>query len=43
MAEHGIYDPRQHPEEVVQPVLGKWNIFERNDFGARDGSRLSPG
>ncbi|WP_406236643.1 acyl-ACP desaturase [Nocardia sp. NBC_01009] len=35
MAKHGIYDLRQHLEEVVQPVLKKWNIFERNDFGAR--------
>jgi len=35
MAKHGIYDLRQHLEEVVQPVLKKWNVFERNDFGAR--------
>ncbi|NKY86421.1 acyl-ACP desaturase [Nocardia veterana] len=35
MAKHGIYDLRQHLEEVVQPVLKKWNIFDRNDFGAR--------
>ncbi|WP_040692336.1 acyl-ACP desaturase, partial [Nocardia vinacea] len=35
MAKHGIYDLRQHLEEVVTPVLRKWNIFERNDFGAR--------
>ncbi|MEV5838555.1 acyl-ACP desaturase [Nocardia sp. NPDC052112] len=33
MAKHGIYDLRQHLEEVVQPVLKKWNVFERNDFG----------
>ncbi|MDF0528444.1 acyl-ACP desaturase [Tsukamurella sp. 8F] len=33
MAKHGIYDPRQHREEVVMPVLKKWKIFERNDFG----------
>ncbi|WP_420749918.1 acyl-ACP desaturase [Rhodococcus sp. O3] len=33
MAKHGIYDLRQHLDEVVQPVLRKWNIFER-DFGA---------
>ncbi|MGI6797221.1 acyl-ACP desaturase [Gordonia sihwensis] len=32
MAKHGIYDLRQHLEEVVQPVLRKWNVFERNDF-----------
>ncbi|WP_227984119.1 acyl-ACP desaturase [Nocardia spumae] len=35
MAKHGIYDLRQHLEEVVAPVLKKWNIFERNDFGSR--------
>jgi acyl-[acyl-carrier-protein] desaturase len=35
MAKHGIYDLRQHLEEVVQPVLTQWNIFERNDFGPR--------
>ncbi|WP_067701676.1 acyl-ACP desaturase [Nocardia jejuensis] len=33
MAKHGIYDLRQHLEEVVMPVLKKWNIFERTDFG----------
>ncbi|MEG8183689.1 acyl-ACP desaturase [Nocardia terpenica] len=33
MAKHGIYDLRQHLEEVVMPVVRKWNIFERNDFG----------
>ncbi|KAF0846086.1 fatty acid desaturase [Nocardia caishijiensis] len=35
MAKHGIYDLRQHLEEVLLPVLRKWNIFERDDFGAR--------
>ncbi|MFC4127250.1 acyl-ACP desaturase [Nocardia rhizosphaerae] len=35
MAKHGIYDLRQHLDEVLLPVLRKWNIFERNDFGAR--------
>src|SRR6478735_1027164 len=35
MAKHGIYDLRQHLEEVVMPVLRKWNVFERNDFTAR--------
>ncbi|MGB3772233.1 MAG: acyl-ACP desaturase [Rhodococcus sp. (in: high G+C Gram-positive bacteria)] len=34
MAKHGIYDLRQHLEDVVMPVLRKWNIFERNDFTA---------
>ncbi|WP_072804787.1 acyl-ACP desaturase [Rhodococcoides yunnanense] len=32
MAKHGIYDLRQHLEEVVWPVLRKWKIFEREDF-----------
>jgi len=32
MAKHGIYDPRQHLEDVVTPVLRKWKIFERTDF-----------
>ncbi|MBF6171815.1 acyl-ACP desaturase [Nocardia blacklockiae] len=35
MAKHGIYDLRQHLEEVVLPVLRKWNVFDRNDFTAR--------
>ncbi|MCX4097287.1 acyl-ACP desaturase [Nocardia sp. alder85J] len=35
MAKHGIYDPRQHLEEVIEPVLKHWNIFERTDFGPR--------
>jgi len=34
MAKHGIYDPRQHLEDVVTPVLRKWRIFERTDFSA---------
>ncbi|MEJ9080711.1 acyl-ACP desaturase [Gordonia malaquae] len=33
MAKHGIYDLRQHLEEVIQPVLRKWNVFDRTDFG----------
>ncbi|MCF6387507.1 acyl-ACP desaturase [Mycobacterium sp. MBM] len=32
MAKHGIYDLRQHMDEVVLPVLRKWRIFERTDF-----------
>ncbi|RDI46365.1 acyl-ACP desaturase [Nocardia mexicana] len=39
MAKHGIYDLRQHLEEVLMPVLRKWNVFERNDFTAR-GDRI---
>ncbi|WP_330180093.1 acyl-ACP desaturase [Nocardia sp. NBC_01503] len=33
MAKHGIYDLRQHLEDVLMPVLRHWNIFGRNDFG----------
>ena len=29
----GIYDLRQHRDEVVMPVLRKWRVFERDDFG----------
>jgi len=32
MAVGGIYDARQHLDDVVMPVLRKWRIFERNDF-----------
>ena len=32
MAKHGIYDLRQHLEDVVWPVLRKWRVFEREDF-----------
>jgi acyl-[acyl-carrier-protein] desaturase len=28
----GIYDLRQHLDDVVLPVLRKWRIFERDDF-----------
>ena len=34
MAKHGIYDPRQHLDEVLTPTLRKWRIFEREDFSA---------
>lgn len=29
----GIYDLRQHLDDVVMPVLRKWRVFERTDFG----------
>lgn len=29
----GIYDIRQHREEVVMPILRKWQVFERTDLG----------
>jgi acyl-[acyl-carrier-protein] desaturase len=30
----GIYDLRQHRDEVVMPVLRKWRVFDRQDLGA---------
>ena len=39
MAKHGIYDLRQHLEEVVMPTLRKWEIFEREDFSAAGEAR----
>ncbi|MGL5441411.1 MAG: acyl-ACP desaturase, partial [[Mycobacterium] stephanolepidis] len=39
MAKHGIYDPRQHLEEVVTPNLRKWQIFDRSDFSAKGEQR----
>ncbi|MFF0457958.1 acyl-ACP desaturase [Nocardia africana] len=35
MAKHGVYDLRQHYEDVLEPVIRQWNIFGRNDFGPR--------
>ena len=31
----GIYDIRQHLDEVIWPVLRAWNVMERADFGPR--------
>ncbi|KIQ15969.1 acyl-ACP desaturase [Rhodococcus sp. Leaf7] len=39
IAKYGIYDLRQHLDEVIMPILRKWNIFERTDFGA-EGEKL---
>ncbi|CAJ1499994.1 acyl-ACP desaturase [[Mycobacterium] burgundiense] len=39
MAKHGIYDPRQHLDDVVKPVLRQWRIFERTDFSAEGEQR----
>jgi acyl-[acyl-carrier-protein] desaturase len=39
MAVGGIYDLRQHLDEVVMPVLRYWRIFERDDFSG-EGRRL---
>ncbi|HEX9497723.1 MAG TPA: acyl-ACP desaturase [Mycobacterium sp.] len=35
----GIYDLRQHLDDVVMPVLRKWRIFERDDFGPEGARR----
>ncbi len=29
----GIYDIRQHRDEVLMPVLRKWRVFDRTDLG----------
>ncbi|OHU15652.1 hypothetical protein BKG75_11205 [Mycobacteroides chelonae] len=39
MAAGGIYDPVQHLDEVVMPVLREWRIFERIDIDG-DAKRL---
>jgi acyl-[acyl-carrier-protein] desaturase len=35
IAKAGIYDLRQHHDEVIAPVLRHWRIFERTDLGPR--------
>ncbi|MFC4606036.1 acyl-ACP desaturase [Rhodococcus kronopolitis] len=43
LAMHGIYDLRQHLDDVLWPVLRMWKVFERNDFsdtGERARDRL---
>jgi acyl-[acyl-carrier-protein] desaturase len=43
LAKHGIYDLRQHLDEVLTPVLRMWQVFERTDFtgvGERARDRL---
>ncbi|MFJ2668182.1 acyl-ACP desaturase [Nocardia fluminea] len=35
MAKHGIYDLRQHLEEVLNPVVRKWDLLGRTDFTGR--------
>ena len=39
MAMIGIYDPRQHLDDVLQPVLRHWKIFELQNLDA-EGERL---
>ncbi|WP_102143610.1 acyl-ACP desaturase [Mycobacterium hubeiense] len=33
IAKAGIYDLRIHHDDVLQPILRYWRIFERSDFG----------
>ncbi|GAB07110.1 acyl-ACP desaturase [Gordonia amarae] len=33
IAEGGIYDLHRHRSDVVVPLLRKWRVFERDDFG----------
>lgn len=35
LAEAGIYDPAREPELVFTPLLTRWNIFTRTDFGEK--------
>ncbi|MBO0853850.1 MAG: acyl-ACP desaturase [Nocardia sp.] len=35
MVKHGIYDLSQHLNDVLNPVLRHWNVFDRTDFTAR--------
>ena len=35
MVKHGIYDLRQHLDEVLLPLLRTWGVFERSDFSPR--------
>jgi acyl-[acyl-carrier-protein] desaturase len=34
IAKAGIYDLRLHHDEVVAPILRKWRVFDRTDFGS---------
>ena len=34
IAKAGIYDLRLHHDEVVQPILKFWKVFDRTDLGA---------
>lgn len=33
IAKAGIYDLRIHHDDVLQPVLRFWRVFDRSDFG----------
>jgi acyl-[acyl-carrier-protein] desaturase len=32
MALVGVYDVRQHLDDVLMPIIRQWKVFERNDF-----------
>ncbi|MDQ3484339.1 MAG: acyl-ACP desaturase [Actinomycetota bacterium] len=34
IAKAGIYDLRLHHDDVIQPVLRHWDVFDRSDLGA---------
>jgi acyl-[acyl-carrier-protein] desaturase len=39
----GIYDLRQHLDDVVMPVLRAWRVFDRDDLGPQgEAARASP-
>jgi acyl-[acyl-carrier-protein] desaturase len=35
IARAGIYDLRQHHDDVISPVLRHWRVFDRTDLGPR--------
>ncbi|GAA4405000.1 acyl-ACP desaturase [Tsukamurella soli] len=35
MVKHGIYDLRQHLDEVLKPIFKIWRVFDRDDLTAR--------
>ncbi|MDF0529202.1 acyl-ACP desaturase [Tsukamurella sp. 8F] len=35
MVKHGIYDLRQHMDEVLKPIFKIWRVFDRDDLTAR--------
>jgi acyl-[acyl-carrier-protein] desaturase len=35
IAKAGIYDLRQHYDDVISPVLRHWRVLERSDYGPR--------
>jgi acyl-[acyl-carrier-protein] desaturase len=35
MVKHGIYDLRQHLDDVLLPIFKIWRIFDRTDLSAK--------